>query len=249
MKKKIIRSKRHENTEAEEIIAELTDTHWVHPPQYLINKKTKEEYWAIVGGFAYPENRKPGFGVLVGVMKADDEEPTFKVLVEVENSSLDGLFKEFADICHEWGYDERYIYGIFGDPDRYLQSYSNFLKGADSKIYIAHATNLENPNSTQIYLQTLLSCGMAENGTKLSLGDGNSLRTHLNNLPKDASRIEEYPPVAALAYAIHSAIAGRVWERPAETPIKPFDSGPSWNDGVDDEYDDGLFDRDEPILE
>jgi hypothetical protein len=230
MRKRIIKSAEYKGTEADTIIAELTGTDRVSPIGYLINQEAKEEYWAIVGGFAYPENRKPGFGVIVGVLKTDDE-PVFKVLAEVENPALDGLFKNYAEICNEWGLGEGYFGCVYGDPERYIQSYSNFLQETDRKFYLADAADIKTPNNTPIYLQTLLSCGMPESVIRLSFGTCNRLDNYMKNFPVEVKRIEEYPPVAALAYAIHSLLNGKPWERPAEGNEKPNELDTMWNDG------------------
>jgi len=107
------------------------------------------------------------------------------------------------------------------------------------------AADIKTPINTPIYLQTLLSYAIPVDGKeRLLLETCNRVRTQLNNLPKDANRIEEFPAVAALAYAIHSLLGFKPWERSTEAPKKPIDLHGSWNDG-----DDGWFERDEPILD
>ena len=85
----------------------------------------------------------------------------------------------------------------------------------DEGLYLASQDEFEQQNRTEIYLERIKSLLKPDNRGKkhLILGHREKLRSQLQNLPADARaiKIEDFPAVSALAYAVHSLMANRPW--------------------------------------
>jgi hypothetical protein len=206
----VVRDKHHDFNEH---IAAVNGERYAPKPNYYHNRETGEDYWSLAGAVAFPALRTPGFVVIVAVIRdGDSEEPVFKVLDEIEESSIDALLKSCARLRYRYGYPHQLEY-FYGDPERYMAIVSDFNRRQDRGLYLAHPSDFQAQNRSEIYLERIWSyLKPGPDGKKrLILGKCERLRSHLQNLPKEVQSIEDYPGVAALGYALHSLESMKAW--------------------------------------
>lgn len=218
--KSIIEVIRDKNRDLNQHIARVTGRRYMRKPNYYHNRKTGEDYYAIVGALAFPAGRVPGFGVIVAVLKDDEnmEAPVFKVVDEIAKDDLEALLVDFENRRLPWGYPA-VLDIIIGDTTRFISVLNNFNQRRQGKadqtggIYLVPPAGFEDPNRTEVYLQQIWSLlrPSIHGKKRLVLGDCQRLRAHLQNLSIEVKQIEDYPAVAALAYAVSSLEATRPW--------------------------------------
>jgi hypothetical protein len=128
----------------------------------------------------------------------------------------------------------------YGDQLRFSTFLSDYNQAYernndDKGLYLAPPADFEQPNRTEIYLERIKSLLKPDKHGKkhLILGRCEKLRSQLQNLPSIASavKIEDFPAVGALAYAVHSLMATRPWLQ----FLEPDYTMPTINDPLYDE--------------
>ncbi len=200
-------------------IAEITGHRYVPKPFYFKNIETSEEYFTIAGALAWPSMDHPGFAVIVAALKGDPKEPSFKVLQEIESRDMDILVSACIHSRYKWGYP--YLLDLwYGDQVRFSTFLADYNEGHEQKneddgFALAPPDEFEQPNRDEIYLERIRGLLMPDELGKKSLiiGPCEKIRSQLQNLPADARaiKIEDFPAVAALAFAVHSLMATRPW--------------------------------------
>src|SRR5512135_3267692 len=67
------------------------------------NRETKEKYFCLAGGFAWPGMR-PGFACVVAALEGPDPDlPTFKVVAEVGDTTVQQLIERAYALYEEYG--------------------------------------------------------------------------------------------------------------------------------------------------
>lgn len=189
---------------------------------YYRNIETGAEYYHITGAIAWPGKTLPGC-VLIMAVKKDSLRPSFQLLDEKEDYSINGLLRQCLDLR------QRYGYGLngdlfrfwYGDYTKFASLLSDFNKEKFSTkqaegIHIASPVDFDKPNHFEIYVRRIQSClSPNDSGNKsLYLGDCDRLRNYLQVLPSDAAikgTVEDYPAIAALGFLVHSLSAYKPW--------------------------------------
>ncbi|MCK4821405.1 hypothetical protein KA005_36910, partial [bacterium] len=189
---------------------------------YYRNIETETKYYHIGGAIAWPGKTLPGCVIVVAVKK-DSLRPSFQLLAEEEDHSINGLLDRCLDLRQRYGYELngdlfRFWYG---DHSKFASLLSDFNKEKFSSkqaegIHIACPVDFDKPNHFEIYVRRIQTClSPNDSGNKsLYLGACDRLRNYLQILPSDAAikgTDEDYPAIAALGYAIHSLSACKPW--------------------------------------
>ena len=184
------------------------------------NIETDAEYSHISGAIAWPGKALPGCALVVAVKK-DTREPTFQLLAEAEDYSINGLLKHCIALRQKYGYDGDLFSFWYGDYTKFASLLSDFNKERFSSkqtegIHIACLADFDKPNHFEIYVRRIQSClSPDDSGNKtLYLGTCDRLRNYLQILPSEAAikgTDEDYPAIAALGYVIHSLSACKPW--------------------------------------
>ena len=218
--KSLIQKIRDKKLANEDHISEITGVSWVPKPDYYRNTETGEEFFDIFGALSWPAGDRPGFAVVVGVVKGGDpQEPALKALDEIESPSVEGLLKECVDLRTKWGFPDLLKVWL-GDQERFLPIVTDFNANRRSEdlLVVTVPYDFEKPNRGEIYLQRifeLLKPG-ASGKKRLSLGGCNKLRGNISDFPHGAAQIgqvERWPAVAALGYAVHTMLVYKPWLR------------------------------------
>lgn len=189
---------------------------------YYRNIETDIEYYHISGAIAWPGKSLPGC-VLIMAVRKDGQKPTFQLLAEKEDHSINALLKHCIALRQRYGYE---LHGDlfrfwYGDYTKFASLLSDFnkekfnSKQADG-IHIASPADFDKPEHFEIYVRRIESClSPNDSGNKsLYLGACDRLRNYLQILPSDAAikgAIEDYPAIAALGFLVHSLSAYKPW--------------------------------------
>ena len=218
--KSLIQKVRDKKLPNEDHISEITGVTRVPKPDYYRNTETGEEFFDIVGALAWPAGDKPGFAVVVGVVKGGDpQEPALKTLDEIESPSVEGLLKECVELRTKWGFPGLLKVWL-GDYERFAPIITDFnaSRRSENFLIVTAAYDFEKPNRGEIYLQRiseLLKPG--DSGKKrLHIGGCNKLRGNINDFPHgtaEITQVERWPALAALGYAVHTMLVYKPWLR------------------------------------
>ncbi len=218
--KSLIRKIRDKKPANVDHIAEITGARWTPKPDYYHNTETGEQFYDVAGAIAWPAGDRPGFAVVVGVVKGEDpQEPVLRVLDEIEAVSVEELLKEGANLRVKWGFPDLLRIWL-GDHERFAPIVHGYNSRKKTKEYfiVSPPYDFEKPNRGEIYLQRVFELlRPRESGKKrLFLGGCNKLRGYLMDLPHDTAQIgqiDRCPAVAALGYAVHTMLVYRPWLR------------------------------------
>ena len=209
----------------------------------ILNIETKKQYWHIAGSLAWPTDTAPGFGLIIGVVKEENLEPTFFCLEEIEEIRPRKLLMECANIREKWGFwedagllrlwmgDYNRFGGLVGDVNEELKKkYGNGENGLSLTIY----SDLKDSNAAETFLNQVRDC-LAPESKNLLLGDCIKLRNYILNLPKDITMkkaVEKFPALLALGYVVDGLSQIKSWlVRPTSQRTRPT---------VQDEYENYL---------
>ena len=216
-------------------IAMITGQRSYPKPTYYENRETGDLYSHISGGIAWPGNGMPGFAIVVAVDKTDDTEPTFRVLEELEERSIETLLNECVALREKYGYsmDKGLLAIWWGDYERFMPLMSDFNEKlrikdrAKNPFLISPPPDFDKPNNFEIYFNRIESCLNERNAGKVRLiiGGNNKLRNHLINQPPDASSksVDDYPAISALGYVVHALMTVQPWKQPVRYVEKDFE--------------------------
>ena len=145
---------------ADQHIMEITGEQRITKPVYYRHKETGAEYSFLCGGIGWPRDpkEKPGFSVIVGVYKTNDEKPSMHVLEESEAPTVEGLLKECVRLQKKYGHSEcsdlfRFWYGDPTRSDTFVNLFNyreDAGKNPDS-IYLAQPYDFEKKNAFEFY--------------------------------------------------------------------------------------------------
>ena len=230
--KSVIKIIRDKKSSTYDHIAVITGKRYAPRPVYYRNTETNEDYFAISGALEWPTYDRPGFAVIVAALKDDPKDPTFRVIQEIESVDIQALATACLQARYKWGYP--YLLNFwYGDYLRFSTFLSDFNQACDRKnsdkgLYLSPPYDFDRPNRTEIYLKRIKSfLTPDEKGKKrLFLGQCEKLRSYLHNLPPNLRnqdtttapyggqlKIEGFPAVGSLAYAVHSLANMRPWLR------------------------------------
>jgi hypothetical protein len=153
----------------------------------------------VIGGLAYPYKDKPGYAVVVAVdydAKDPKKKPTYKVLAEAENMNVATLVQECLRLQdqHEPGTFQLW----YGDSMN-LPMMSIWAKVGNGRFLFSTPPHFGEPGATSFYLQAIGAIIPKD----LSFRKNSKLPSYLTEvLLKDIVDISEYPPHAALGYAL-----------------------------------------------
>jgi hypothetical protein len=171
--------------------------------------KTGKRYRRILGGLAWA-GVNPGFAVVVGEDLGKDEAlgvHHFRVLDEVEEARIEDLINrcdmleiQARDISWTWYTTQsnkpamEFVYA-FWDEQR---------KKGRQAFSLANAPYVNDPNGFE-FCVNVLKKHLVKDRKSLHLGERSNLPGYLMNLPSldiSKARPEDYPPIAALGYAV-----------------------------------------------
>lgn len=173
--------------------------------KYFTNRKTGVWYRRLVGGIAWPLGIKPGYAVVV----AEDfhKDPTFEVRhLHVLDKYETGNILQLIRRCYEFKGNYK-ASRWYGDPShRTMMEYlAQFNRDRGSKgLHISDAPCFDDPRNLEFYANRI------KDNTKppkkiLHFHKGSDLGNYLHSIPDEKlkkDKADEYPPVAALGYAI-----------------------------------------------
>ncbi len=173
--------------------------------EYILEEKTGNKFQRIVGGFAWPSAVKPGFAVVVGEDREEDElfkKRHYRVLAESENQSPSELIKRCAELSSLYK-----VYPWYGDTQN--RAMMKFFYDGHYRPHLIGAPLLDDPNSFESYLLRIREHTKANQKT-LHFGQGSRLPTLLMEIsPQNISKAattrtaaQEFPGVAALGYSV-----------------------------------------------
>lgn len=182
--------------------------------------QTGAKYRRIVGGMAWPDGGKPGFAVVIA--EDFDEDQNLKdrhlwVLREVEETDVATLVRRCQDLretfhAKEW----------FGN--RRNESMRAFLyhlqKDVDFKdrFSFSPAPHADDPQGLGYYMPLIKEC--IDNRKFLHFGEGSKLPGYLAMGPETLNQDPaEYPPIAALGYALSCLRTSAPPMRLAKPPV------------------------------
>jgi len=216
-------------------IASLFGHESVPKRSYYRDVESGREFWEIQGAIAWPEMGKiPGYILIMGVVKGEDTENLrFLCLDEVESVSAAELLEACVKLREKWGFWEcpSLLRKWYGNPERLVPIVSNFnatLQGDEKNVekgfYVVPPIGWE----TKTWFETYLARIHEMFGQKrLHIGTCNRLRNHLQLFSsKDARQREgeDFPPIAALGYALHSLLILKPWSIPVEGREPEFET-------------------------
>jgi len=215
-----------------------------------INTETKEEYYHIAGGIAWPGVEAPGYALIVGVkveMENDKEVPMLFCREEAEGQSVDGLLEQCLNLRERYGYQQGLLQYWYGDSERLQSSVSRFNQQLQDEtnrakgVYLSRPADFEKSNRLEIYLDEIRSLlTPRESGAKsLFIGNCHRLQNALRSVLGDAAKRysdDDCPPVACLGYVVHSLLASMPWRGSGHVPgsdIDDYEKYALWERGRD----------------
>ena len=248
-------------------IARITGKRRISKPTYYRHKKTGDEYCFLAGGIGWPRDpkEKPGFAVVVGVVKPDpktNEKPTMRVLEEAEAPTVDGLLKEAVRFQKRYGAVDcpdlfRVWYGDAERADTSVILFNTETTKDPDKIFVVQPYDFEKPNAFERHVNQIFSSLAVDPTTgkkRLYLGECTKLRNHIQNAPVDVAvkgDSKDFPALAALGGVVHNLMMLMPWlefvkpQRTVPTVYDPLtkledDYEPAWwENDEQDEHDDG----------
>jgi len=172
-------------------------------------RRSEKRYRRVLGGLAWP-GLTPGFAVIVAEDLGKDEALDahhFRVLDEVEETRIEDLINRCVmlevnsrDISWTW-------YTTLNNRPS-MEFVYQFQKIQREKgthgFSLANAPYVDDPKGFDFCVNMLKKC-LAKDKKRLHLGEGSKLPGYLMNLPSidvAKARPEDYPPIAALGYAV-----------------------------------------------
>lgn len=160
-------------------------------PVYYRNIETGRDYWHIAGGIGWPGGGRPGFGIIVGVEKSNDEKPAIYVLAETECQDVGELICRCVSLGKKFGRGICAGVDLFwGDWMRFSSFVTDYNRGKEQfeKLNIANPIGFELPNRFEIYAQRIRA-GLGQE-KRLFLGECKKLRAYIQNLPPEATETD-----------------------------------------------------------
>jgi len=216
-----------ENHWANQHISEIKGQNYVPRRTYYENRENGELYCYISGGIGWPGKGPagkgaPGVGVVVAVMKSDEEDPKMKIIDAFKDRSPAGLVKGCLKAQAK--------YRSEGDPDLFKMWFGDNLKYQTSidqanlklkrPFLLAPYPDSEQTNSFEIAfgsLDSALSRG-DDDRPRLLIKKNELMREHIQQLHAQGllGTADQYPAIAALAYVVHALLVYRPWNMPVE---------------------------------
>jgi len=177
---------------------------WEGEIEFFLDRATGEEYRRIVGGIAWPYAKKLGFAVVVAeILKKDPATKAhhLRVLVEIEDFDVGILLRR----CQELTSQSR-VQEWFGDTfNRPMMAYVyHFNKESGQESFsFRTAPHADDLYGLVYFLQMIKEC-VAPNWKILEFGEHSKLPGYLGLIAREESSKNpaEYPPIAALGYAV-----------------------------------------------
>lgn len=176
---------------------------------YYFNTETMEKYGEIVGGFTWPEASE-GFLVIAAVDFFEDAELEarhIRVLKETSESDIHTFLKHALELQKRFSpfmgtikfYGDTTSLSMMERLDQFNRDRRH--KGLDP-FYLTEAPQLKDPKKLEFYAQLIRK--YTQSGRKILHFCNTSLPSYLKGLwPGEISNnIFDYPPVAALGYAL-----------------------------------------------
>ena len=210
-------------TGADGHISQITGERYTRKPTYYRNIQTGVEYCHIAGGIGWP-GQKPGFIVILAVIKTEGKNPSFHVLEELELDSINGLLKTCLPLREKYGFGKGSALFDFwyGENERFDAIVNDFNHGLETHndkaqgIYLVPPYDHQETNAFEIWVNSIRGCLKrdASNKPELYLGSCTKLRNYLQSSPFDVAvkgSIEDSPALAALGGVVHSLMMLRPW--------------------------------------
>jgi hypothetical protein len=170
---------------------------------FILDEETEREFERVVGGYAWPSAVKPGFAVVIGEDRQEDElykKRHWRILAETENQSPKKLIKRCAELNSFYSVEAWY-----GDTEN--RAMMEFLYDSRHRFHLIDAPFLDEPNVFEKNLLLIMEVVSSGNKT-LHFGKESNLRSILNELttedmlnsPKTA--FQKYPQIAALGFVV-----------------------------------------------
>jgi len=220
-----------ENDWANQHISKITGRNYVPRRTYYENIENGELYCYISGGIGWPGKGPAGkgafgAGVVVAVMKSDEEDPKMKILEAFEDRTPAGLVKGCirAQIKYRSEGDPGLFKMWFADDEKYQSNIDQLnvkLKQKQKRPFLlAPYPDSEQTNSVDIAFNSLYSVLLPdEDGRpRLSLGQNKIMIRYIEQVKEGGihGNEDQYPAIAALAHVIHALLIYRPWEQPVE---------------------------------
>lgn len=228
----IIKARRDsiEETQARKDWAIVTGVKEYPKPTYFENLETGEKYHYIAGAVGWPWELIPGYALIIGVIKTDDNQCRMKILEEVEDSNVPRLLLRCVGLREKYGYWESssLMKYFIGDDTRYepiTLAVCFELRNKDGNsdehgFWIYSPDDFENRDHFETYARQVLSVLTPdENGQKkLLIGNNDKIRNHIQTMSNDSvkylemrQKAKEYPAMFALGSLVHTLLMRKPW--------------------------------------
>lgn len=147
---------------ADDHINDITGETYTRKPTYYRNIRNGMEYYHIAGGIGWP-GQKPGFIVIVAVIKSAKDNPSFHVLEELEEKSVNSLLKACLQLREKYGFGKGSdLFNLwYGGNERFDALVNDFNHGLETKddktrgIYLASPYDNQKPNAFEVWVNSI----------------------------------------------------------------------------------------------
>ncbi len=189
-------------------------------PRYYPGNPREPGYWEdeekgicyrrICGGLAWPQTllNRPGFAVIVGEefndlgpnRVPDKEDVVMHVLADVERANFNEFMRECAGLAQEILYCSPYDMAITG----LLVQFNRAERDAGRPYFYPRIAPLIGGDGdlTEILKYGVERIKQRNNRGTLVLDAGPRVKVGLQDIPLDPTRLESYPPLVALCFAV-----------------------------------------------
>lgn len=228
----IIKARRDsiEETQARKDWAKVTGVKEYPKPTYYENIKTGEKYYHIAGAIGWPWQNIPGYALVVGVNKTDDESCKMTILEEIEDSNVQRLLLKCVGLRDKYGYweDSSLMRYFFGDDTRYNPislAVCFELRRKDGNndehgFWIYSPDDFEEKDHFETYLRQVLAALTPDEAGKklLIIGNNPKIKNYIQTLSNDSithlemrQKAKEYPAMFALGALVHTLLQRKPW--------------------------------------
>ena len=231
----IIEAKRDsiEETQARKDWAIVTGNKALPKPTYYQDVNTGAKYYHLAGALGWPlmEMNIPGYILIIGVQKTDDDSCSMIILEEMEDTDIRRLIIKCIMLREKYGYwqSSSLMRHFWGDDVRYGEIEYNVtreLKEKDGEgeghgFYIYPPYDFDKLNHFEIYVHQVRTSLIPKEETgkkELILGNNDKIKNYLQTLSKaDEARLDmkrrakEFPAVFALGCLVHTLLQTRPW--------------------------------------
>jgi len=167
-------------------------------------------YRRICGGLAWPQTllNRPGFGVIVGEefndqgpnRVPDKEDVVMHVLADVERANFNELMSECAGFAQKIWYCSPYDMAVTG----LLVQFNQTERDAGRPYFYPGIAPLIGGDGdlTEIFKYGVERIKQRNNRGTLILDAGPRVKVCLQDIPLDPTKLESYPPLVALCFAV-----------------------------------------------